>query len=331
MDKEKNNHNDILHTLKTENANLRGRIQDLETYIDGRKTRWDALAAKLIGERQTIADLESAVQVRDARIAGFARTTARLERRMDGQRREIEILRERRTDALQATANPTRHSGKEEKIILRAAYDKLAAMRAEQTRLREELEEKNAYVDQLCARLSELELERRANTDELRRQRGIIDHIENEIRARLTKVARNSRKPERQREITTSIMKLDADRARNREYLPDDPVTTMGRLRLLADDGNGAAYEIGARTISVGRGPHNDIRLERASVSREHARITPTVDGILIEDLCSRNGIRINGERVARRNLQSGDIVMVGQVKFRYTTSVIPFNRHNAS
>lgn len=331
MDNNKDNHNDILQTLTAENANLRGRIQDLETYIDGRKTRWDALAEKLLSERQTIADLETAVQVRNARIAGLARTTARLERRMEGQRREIEILRERRTDSQQASSDSPRHSGEKAKIILRAAYDKLAAMRDEQGRLKHELEEKNAYVDQLCARLSELELERNANIDELRKQRGIIDHIENQIRARLTKVAHNSRKPERRREIETSIQKLDEERARNRDLLPDDPITTMGRLRLLSDDGNSAGYEIGARTISIGRSPHNDIRLERASVSREHARITPTVDGILIEDLCSRNGIRINGERVARRSLHSGDIVMIGQVKFRYTTSVIPFNRHNAS
>ena len=69
MDNNKNNHNDILHTLTAENADLRGRIQDLETYIDGRKMRWDALAAKLLGEQQTVADLETAVRVRDARVA----------------------------------------------------------------------------------------------------------------------------------------------------------------------------------------------------------------------------------------------------------------------
>ncbi len=331
MDNNKNNHNDILHTLTAENADLRGRIQDLETYIDGRKMRWDALAAKLLGEQQTVADLETAVRVRDARIVGFARTTARLERRLEGQGREIEILRDRRNDALRTSPESPRHSGDEAKIILRAAYDKLAAMRDEQGRLKKELEDKDAYVDRLCARLSELELERSANIDELRKQRGIIDHIENEIRARLTKVARTSRKPEQRQEIATSIMKLDEERARNRDYLPDDLVTTMGRLRLLSDDGNSIAYEIDGRSISIGRGPHNDIRLERASVSREHARVTSTVDGILIEDLSSRNGIRINGERVARRSLHSGDIVMIGQVKFRYTTSVIPFNRHNAS
>ena len=339
---DKNNKNDSSDSKLNEargrnsaRAQLRERIQDLETYVAGRNSHWDALTSRLRRERQAIDDLKIAVSVRDARIAGFARTTARLEKRIDGQRREIELLRDRLTQARRINGGPPTMpvppTGDEAKVILRAAYDKLASMRTEQNRLNAKLDDKNAYIDRLCGRLSELELERGETTRVLRRQREIIDHIEAEIRARLAKVALSSRKPKERQAISASLHKLDEQRARLRERLERESVTAMGRLTLLADAGKSIEYEVGTSTVTIGRGQHNDIRIRRQSVSREHARLTPSGDGVFLEDLSSRNGVRVNNRRVARHRLRSGDIVMIGQVRFRFTESVIPISRPNAS
>lgn len=315
--------------------NLRERIQDLESYIDGRKAHWEALSDRLREERQTAEHLESAVRVRDARITGFARTTARLEKRIEGQRREIEFLRDRLTDAGRfgdgRAPAPARPADDEAKIILRAAYEKLAAMRTEQSRLKSQIEQKNAYIDRLCGRLSELELERGAASKALRKQREIIEHIEAEIRNRLKKVALSSRSPQASAGLSASIHELDEQRERLRERLERESVNAMGRLTLLTESNEPIEYEIGARTITIGRGPRNDIRIRRKSVSREHARLTPSTDGVLVEDLCSRNGVRVNDRRVARQRLRSGDIVTIGQARFRFTESVISIGRPNAS
>jgi len=332
------NKNDIGNpkTVAASHARLRERLQDLETYIAGRNAHWKALTARLRQERQVIDDLKIAVSVRDARIAGFARTTAGLEKRIDGQRREIEFLRDRLTQARRMSGSPPTSSpgmppGNEAKAILRAAYDKLASMRTEQNRLNAKIDDQNAYIDQLCGRLSEMELERREAARKLRRQREVIDHIEAQIRARLAKVAVSSRKPKERRETSASLHKLDEQRARLRERIERESVTTMGQLTLLADAGKPIEYEVGAGIVTIGRGQHNDIRVRRQSVSREHARLTSSGDGVLLEDLNSRNGVRVNDRRVARQRLRSGDIVMIGHVKFRFTESVIPISRPNAS
>src|SRR5262249_41542193 len=44
------------------------------------------------------------------------------------------------------------------------------------------------------------------------------------------------------------------------------------------------------------------------------ARITLGADGLLVEDLGSKNGTRVNGVRVQRSRLQSGDELLVGPV-----------------
>ena len=332
----KNNKNDIgeLAALRADNARLRERLQDLAMYIDGRKAQWAALTDRLQRERNAGADLAVAIRVRDARIAGFARTAARLERRIEGQRREIELLRDRLTRVRSARgAEPDGTGDNEVKVILRAAYDKLTAMRAEQHRLKADLHERDACIDQLCAKLSTLELERTETAAALRRQRRIIDHIETEIRARLARVSSDNRRsrPTKKPRRVASIYRLDEHRARLESETDESPTRIDGRLTLLAATEQPVEYEIGARTVTIGRGAHNDIRIRRKSVSREHARLTPVDGGFIIEDLASRNGIRVNNRRVARLRLRSGDIVSVGRVTFRFNQRNVPLNQHNAS
>jgi hypothetical protein len=155
--------------------------------------------------------------------------------------------------------------------------------------------------------------------------------IETEIRARLASIARGSRNARDGGTAAASVHRLDRQRARLRERLEREPVTAMGRLTELTDSGRAIEYEVGSRTVTIGRGAHNDIRIHRQSISRDHARLTPSGDGVFLEDLASRNGVRVNGRRIARQRLRSGDLVELGRVRFRYTASVIPISQTNAS
>jgi hypothetical protein len=332
MKNNNNNDNNKLDKLPDSTRQLRERIQDLEIYIAGRKAHWDALAERLSRQRRDAIDLETASRVRDARIDGFAKTAARLERRVEGQRREIEILRERLTEVRRTGAHEPAPSPSpdEAKVILRAAYDKLASMRAEQSRLKAMLADKDAYIDRLCGRLSELELERGETTKTLRKQRDVIEYIETEIRTRLTEVARGSQSAERRREIASKVSELDQRRALRREREDGDFISPIGRLTLLTDGGETTVYDIGAATVTIGRGPQNAIQLSGDSVSREHARLTPTGSGLLIEDLCSRNGLKVNNRCVNSHLLRSGDELTIGKLRLRFTELVIPIDRHNA-
>ena len=58
--------------------------------------------------------------------------------------------------------------------------------------------------------------------------------------------------------------------------------------------------------LTLGRAPENDCVLEHDSVSRRHARIIHTADGRWrIEDLGSKNGIRVEGNRVRDAELRA--------------------------
>ncbi|MGB7874037.1 MAG: FHA domain-containing protein [Anaerolineales bacterium] len=78
-----------------------------------------------------------------------------------------------------------------------------------------------------------------------------------------------------------------------------------------------------ARTVVLGRDSTCDIVIPDRQVSRYHARITPTKEGMILEDLGSKNGTHCNGTALtAPLVLQDGDMVQVALAqKFQYLTS----------
>jgi DNA-binding winged helix-turn-helix (wHTH) protein len=87
----------------------------------------------------------------------------------------------------------------------------------------------------------------------------------------------------------------------------------------------------------IGRDPSSVVRLDAAGVSRFHARIEVSGDAATIEDLGSKNGTRVSGERLAGRvSLRDGDRIDIGPEALVYrrsmagiSTLVIPFDdRH---
>lgn len=71
----------------------------------------------------------------------------------------------------------------------------------------------------------------------------------------------------------------------------------------------------------IGRGDRADFRTPDDGVSRLHLRLTKTREGILAEDLQSRNGTYVNGQRVTSVLLKDGDKIRIGSttiLKFSY-------------
>jgi pSer/pThr/pTyr-binding forkhead associated (FHA) protein len=76
----------------------------------------------------------------------------------------------------------------------------------------------------------------------------------------------------------------------------------------------GMVFELTKEVTLIGRDVTNDIALGDSEVSRQHARLTNTPGGIVLEDLGSTNGSFVNGERLmAPRVLNAGDIVGLGE------------------
>jgi pSer/pThr/pTyr-binding forkhead associated (FHA) protein len=68
---------------------------------------------------------------------------------------------------------------------------------------------------------------------------------------------------------------------------------------------------------TMGRAKRSDFIVENFLLSRAHCRFTlSTSNELLVEDLDSTNGTFVNGKKVQRLKLASGDRVKVGRVEF---------------
>jgi len=88
---------------------------------------------------------------------------------------------------------------------------------------------------------------------------------------------------------------------------------------LIAEEGltKGMVFPLESR-LTIGRGEENDIRLTHSAVSRQHTLVYLEDGQPYVQDMESRNGTYLNGERVDKAALSSGDIVWVGDVALRF-------------
>jgi hypothetical protein len=84
-------------------------------------------------------------------------------------------------------------------------------------------------------------------------------------------------------------------------------------LLVLSGPAAGTRHPLGADQ-TLGRGRTATIVLQDPHASRVHARLRLGADGAAIEDLRSKNGVRVNGVRIERRPcaLRAGDEVAIG-------------------
>jgi predicted component of type VI protein secretion system len=88
------------------------------------------------------------------------------------------------------------------------------------------------------------------------------------------------------------------------------------RARLIPLD-NGPPIELAKDLTLVGRNDDCDVRLDHKSVSKLHCILVKTDGLILVRDLGSTNGTRVNGQRVRRAALLPNDHVAIAAFRYR--------------
>jgi len=83
---------------------------------------------------------------------------------------------------------------------------------------------------------------------------------------------------------------------------------------------DGQTMRIDKRRVLLGRSRECDIQVEDANVSRRHAELRQEGSSYWIVDLDSTNGIEVNGKRVKRAKLESGDTFTVGSTEIAFST-----------
>lgn len=89
-------------------------------------------------------------------------------------------------------------------------------------------------------------------------------------------------------------------------------------LRVIDGCDRGRCFENLQTPITIGREDGNTVQLNDERISRFHLKIQADKDKVVLTDLDSTNGSKVNGQEVQLRILRHGDIITVGRSVLLY-------------
>ena len=92
----------------------------------------------------------------------------------------------------------------------------------------------------------------------------------------------------------------------------------MASLIIIAGPDQGKEIQIQEPSFSLGRGKTADLCLNDHTISRTHAIISVKEGHFVIEDQHSINGIWVNEEKIASKELAHGDLIVLGNTHIRF-------------
>jgi pSer/pThr/pTyr-binding forkhead associated (FHA) protein len=91
-------------------------------------------------------------------------------------------------------------------------------------------------------------------------------------------------------------------------------------LRVLDGANRGEVYQDVSVPVTIGREEGNTIQLNDERISRFHLKIQQDHEDLVLTDLQSTNGLRVNNEEVQLKILRKGDLITIGRSTLVYGT-----------
>jgi diguanylate cyclase (GGDEF)-like protein len=102
-------------------------------------------------------------------------------------------------------------------------------------------------------------------------------------------------------------------------------------LFVISGPGTGKQLNLGASSAVAGRQASCELYIESPSVSRQHARFDFDGSAFVVQDLASKNGTFVNGDRVSQHRLADGDLVKLGKAVLKFVQGTSAEARYLAS
>jgi len=90
-----------------------------------------------------------------------------------------------------------------------------------------------------------------------------------------------------------------------------------------------ARYDLGVGSATLGRSRESALVLDDPAISRQHALLVVSADGVMVRDLGSAGGTFLNGRRISEEYLKMGDVLGMGS--FTIVVRAAPAPIHSVS
>lgn len=97
---------------------------------------------------------------------------------------------------------------------------------------------------------------------------------------------------------------------------------TFVTLKVLEGMERGSLYAKLPLPVTIGRESDSDVQLNDDRVSRAHAKLQDHAGQVILTDLGSTNGTRVNGHPIQMRVMQHGDVVLIGRCVLLFNQSL---------
>jgi chromosome segregation ATPase len=318
-----------LAELNAEYANAAAQRLAIEAALAAAQQRAEAEAVASGAAAERLRELESALASRqaeltDARLeternrALLADLTAALLKSQTMFSDQSRLLEEREAAASTMAA---RHAEQTAQVtMLRGQVDELTARLATPDAERRALEEKVAALTRELAESESRGTRLESMISELRSTVGQLDTLVAERDAELQRATQMaSMNAYALGRVQTSIDEL------GRTLTASEGASTQAQVSILTRVDNSQNHSVVLRgRTTIGRDRDNDLPLAMRSVSRHHAVLIPGFRTAFVQDLGSTNGVLVNQRRVRCARLEHGDMISLGEARFRYTVTPAP-------
>lgn len=117
------------------------------------------------------------------------------------------------------------------------------------------------------------------------------------------------------------VVGQDAGHGRKPVSMETTVVFKPARLVPQNPEAGRTTHALALKAIQLGSDASNEIRITGPGIEGKHAQITPTPEGFLITDQNTKQGVRVNAERVKEKLLKHEDVVQVGAARFIFRST----------
>lgn len=287
------------------------RIEELSDELSSATKELASARDELEATRQQATADDEAFTAERARSEALLEQLAALEHRFDAAQLELEQRTEHISSLDETAAEQT------ESLV--SVRDELIALKADNQRLTDVVEARDAQASELQSKAQELEAQREVMQTEIAEQRQTIATLESELQAKTMTIEDFGRDMDKLGDLEAQIQRLDAMMARTADpSSKDEEAAQITRVMVAINGERAVKYPLYKSLMTIGRSPDSDIQIRRQYISRCHAKLLTEQGETYIEDMGSKNGVVVNAERVKRHKLSNGDLVDLGKIQFKF-------------